>query len=167
MSRPDYLYLAFDRRLFCSSKKMNCAQKNEQTMKSSQGTGSTDRRKRSRMLDAEVGASIRLHRKNAKMTLQGLADRLGIAYQQVQKYETGVNRVGAGRLLEIAEILNIPVASFFENSRLRSDETAAVTDPEVALQGRQLMVSFMRIKDPQKRRTALAYVKSLSEPEAT
>jgi len=146
---------------------MNCAQKNEHQMKPSQGPGPTDRRKRSRMLDAEVGASIRLHRKNAKMTLQGLADRLGIAYQQVQKYETGVNRVGAGRLLEIAEILNIPVASFFESSRPRGDDTTPVADPEVALQGRQLMVSFMRIRDPQKRRTALAYVKSLSDSEAT
>lgn len=146
---------------------MNCAQKNEHTMKSSQGTGSTDRRKRSRLLDAEVGQSIRLHRKNAKMTLQGLADRLGIAYQQVQKYETGVNRVGAGRLMEIAEILDIPVANFFEGTR-GADGAASTNapDPEVALQGRQLLVSFMRIKDPQKRRTALAYLRSLSEPES-
>lgn len=131
-------------------------------MKSAQGTASTDRRKRSRLLDAEVGQSIRLHRKNAKMTLQGLADRLGIAYQQVQKYETGVNRVGAGRLMEIAEILNIPVANFFEGPR---QDTAGTSDPEAALQGRQLLVSFMRIKDPQKRRTALAYLRSLAEQE--
>lgn len=146
---------------------MNCAQKNEKTMKSAPGTGSTDRRRRSRLLDAEVGQSIRLHRKNAKMTLQGLADRLGIAYQQVQKYETGVNRVGAGRLMEIAEILNIPVANFFEGTRAHGDDGAAnAPDPEVALQGRQLLVSFMRIKDPQKRRAALAYLRSLSEQES-
>jgi transcriptional regulator with XRE-family HTH domain len=135
-------------------------------MKSSQGTGATDRRKRSRMLDAEVGQSIRLHRKNAKMTLQGLADRLGIAYQQVQKYETGVNRVGAGRLMEIAEILSIPVASFFEGTQVDAATAAHASDPETALQGRQLMASFARIKDPQKRRSALAYVRSLSEPES-
>jgi transcriptional regulator with XRE-family HTH domain len=142
---------------------MSCAPKNEHTMKSAQGTGSTDRRKRSRLLDAEVGQSIRLHRKNAKMTLQGLADRLGIAYQQVQKYETGVNRVGAGRLMEIAEILNIPVANFFEGPR---EDPANTPDPEVALQGRQLLISFMRIKDPQKRRTALAYLRSLAEQQS-
>jgi transcriptional regulator with XRE-family HTH domain len=143
--------------------------KSERLMKSAQGSGPTDRRKRSRMLDAEVGQSIRLHRKNAKMTLQGLADRLGIAYQQVQKYETGVNRVGAGRLMEIAEILNIPVANFFECPRGRVEEAAAAAgsapDPETALQGRQLLVSFLRIKDPQKRRAALAYIRSLAEPE--
>ena len=142
---------------------------NEKAMKSAAGPGPTDRRKRSRMLDAEVGQSIRLYRKNAKMTLQGLADRLGIAYQQVQKYETGVNRVGAGRLMEIAEILDIPVASFFETPRGRFEDAAAATgttaDPETALQGRQLLVSFLRIKDPQKRRAALAYMKSLSEQD--
>jgi transcriptional regulator with XRE-family HTH domain len=144
---------------------MNSAPKNEHTMKAAQGTGSTDKRRRSRMLDAEVGQSIRMHRKNAKMTLQGLADKLGIAYQQVQKYETGVNRVGAGRLLEIAEILSIPVASFFENSRGMGGE--APSDAEATQQGRQLLHTFMRIKDPQKRRAALAYLKSLSEQEAT
>jgi transcriptional regulator with XRE-family HTH domain len=103
------------------------------------------------------------------MTLQGLADRLGIAYQQVQKYETGVNRVGAGRLMEIAEILNIPVASFFDSPRGRIEDAATASgtsaDPEMALQGRQLLVSFLRIKDPQKRRAALAFIRSLSEPE--
>jgi transcriptional regulator with XRE-family HTH domain len=142
---------------------MNCAQKNEITMKSAQGSGSADRRKRSRMLDAEVGQSIRQHRKNAKMTLQGLADRLGIAYQQVQKYETGVNRVGAGRLMEIAEILAIPVASFFDASSATEEAGA---ESEAVVQGRQLMVAFMRIKDPQKRKAALVYVRSLAEPES-
>lgn len=135
-------------------------------MISSQGPAASDRRKRSRVLDAEVGQSIRLHRKNAKMTLQGLADRLGIAYQQVQKYETGVNRVGAGRLMEIAEILNIPVASFFEGPQGRADETAAPQDAEAAMQGRQLLGAFARISDPQKRRAALAYIRSLAEQES-
>jgi Predicted transcriptional regulators len=143
---------------------MNCAQKNEIEMKSAQGSGSsTDRRKRSRLLDAEVGQSIRHHRKNAKMTLQGLADKLGIAYQQVQKYETGVNRVGAGRLMEIAEILDIPVSSFFE-----APGAGAVdgSDVEAVQQGHQVLASFLKIKDPQKRKAALTYVRSLGEVEA-
>lgn len=135
-------------------------------MKSAQGSGpSPDRRKRSRLLDAEVGQSIRHHRKNAKMTLQGLADRLGIAYQQVQKYETGVNRIGAGRLIEIAEILNIPVACFFENSQPQSGDVGQPSDAETQLQGRQILVSFLKIKDPQKRRAALAYIRSLADSD--
>jgi len=132
-------------------------------MKAAQGSGSTDRRKRSRLLDAEVGQSIRHHRKNAKLTLQSLADRLGIAYQQVQKYETGVNRVGAGRLMEIAEILNVPVASFFDGSHAPGDESADESD--VVQQGRQIMAVFMAIKDPQKRKTALAYLRSIADAE--
>jgi transcriptional regulator with XRE-family HTH domain len=115
------------------------------------------------MLDAEVGQSIRQHRKNAKMTLQGLADRLGIAYQQVQKYETGVNRVGAGRLMEIAEILAVPVANFFDATHVADEEGS---ETETAVQGRQMLAAFMRIKDPQKRVTALAYVRSLSDAES-
>jgi transcriptional regulator with XRE-family HTH domain len=141
---------------------MNCAQKNEIAMKSSQEPNlSPDRRKRSRLLDAEVGQSIRHHRKSAKMTLQGLADKLGIAYQQVQKYETGVNRVGAGRLMEIAEILNIPVSNFFGAPVAATAETT--NDSDAALLGRQLLVNFMKIKDPEKRKEALAYIKSLAE----
>lgn len=143
---------------------MNCAQKNEIAMTSSQDPGlSSDRRKRSRLLDAEVGQSIRLHRKSAKMTLQGLADKLGIAYQQVQKYETGVNRVGAGRLMEIAEILNIPVSNFFDSTVTPTNGETASSESDATLLGRQLLVSFMKIKDPQKRATAVAYIKSLAD----
>lgn len=143
---------------------MNCVRKNEITMKSAQGPVPADRRKRSRVLDAEVGQSIRHHRKNAKMTLQSLADRLGIAYQQVQKYETGVNRVGAGRLMEIAEILNVPVARFFDVPHPGAEEAGAEGELESVL-GRQVVLAFLRIKDPQKRKAALAYVQSLSESE--
>jgi len=132
-----------------------------------------ERRKRSSTLDAEVGMRIRSHRKQAKMTLQMLANSLGIAYQQVQKYETGVNRIGAGRLMEIAEILGIPVASFFSDpdrsayEKRSLAETAVTSDAkcEAALQGRQLLVAFLRIKDLNRRKLALAYVRSLVEPE--
>jgi transcriptional regulator with XRE-family HTH domain len=131
----------------------------ELTMKSP--AGPSERRKRSRMLDAEVGLSIRIHRKNAKMTLQSLADKLGIAYQQVQKYETGVNRIGAGRLMEIAEILGVPVSSFFDIERRHAPNTAP--DADAALQGRQLLASYLRIRDPEKRRMVLAYVHSMAD----
>lgn len=95
------------------------------------------------------------------MTLQGLADRLGIAYQQVQKYETGVNRVGAGRLMEIAEILGVPVASFFDAPHGEPSES----EGEAALQARQAAAALLRIKDPQKRKAALAHLRSLADGE--
>ena len=105
------------------------------------------------------------------MTLQVLADKLGIAYQQLQKYETGINRVGAGRLMEIAEILNIPVASFFvmqgegTQETLTSGGPGAGTGMDATLQGHSLLISFLRIKDPAKRKQALVYVRALAEPE--
>ena len=59
--------------------------------------------------DTEVGESIRAHRLIAGMSQTDLANKLGVSFQQVQKYEKGVNRVGAGRLPQIAEIFNIPI----------------------------------------------------------
>jgi transcriptional regulator with XRE-family HTH domain len=60
--------------------------------------------------DAVVGSNIRLHRLARHMSQTDLADGIGITFQQVQKYEKGVNRVGAARLVRIATVLNVPVA---------------------------------------------------------
>jgi transcriptional regulator with XRE-family HTH domain len=142
-------------------------------MTSPQNNRPMEIRRRSSALDAHVGTRIRAHRKGARMTLQVLADKLGIAYQQLQKYETGINRVGAGRLMEIAEILNIPVASFFVLQGEGTQETlapngsgaAAGAGMDATLQGHSLLISFLRIKDHSKRKQALAYVRALAEPE--
>lgn len=64
-------------------------------------------------MDAQVGQAIRAHRLMAGLSQTELADRLGITFQQVQKYEKGMNRVGAGRLSRIARILGVPIATFF------------------------------------------------------
>ena len=62
-------------------------------------------------IDAEVGHRIRIHRNARGMSQTALGDELGVTFQQVQKYEKGVNRVGAGRLTRIAGILAIPVGA--------------------------------------------------------
>lgn len=64
--------------------------------------------------DKHVGDKIRNARKLAKLTQTQLGEKLGISFQQVQKYEKGTNRVGSSRLWDISEILDIPVAAFFE-----------------------------------------------------
>lgn len=64
--------------------------------------------------DTEIGESIRVHRMLAGMSQSGLADRLGVSLQQVQKYEKGANRIGAGRLYQIAGIFDIPVGALFD-----------------------------------------------------
>jgi transcriptional regulator with XRE-family HTH domain len=65
-------------------------------------------------VDVHVGKRIRQRRWMVGMTQQQLAEQVGIKFQQIQKYETGMNRVSASRLWDIAESLTVPVAFFFE-----------------------------------------------------
>jgi transcriptional regulator with XRE-family HTH domain len=65
------------------------------------------------LLDQQVGSRVRLRRLMLKLSQTDLADGLGLTFQQVQKYEKGMNRIGAGRLQQIAHILHLPVTSFF------------------------------------------------------
>lgn len=65
-------------------------------------------------VDIHVGQMIRTTRRTRAMTQQMLAARIGVKFQQVQKYETGANRVSASRLWEIARVLDVPVNHFFD-----------------------------------------------------
>ncbi len=65
-------------------------------------------------VDVHVGKRIRHRRWLVGMTQQQLAERVGIKFQQIQKYETGANRVSASRLWDIADALEVPVSFFFE-----------------------------------------------------
>ncbi len=64
-------------------------------------------------VDKSVGAQIRVARRRAGLTQKDLAERLNLSFQQVQKYEKGMNRVAAGTLADIAKVLDMPIASFF------------------------------------------------------
>lgn len=66
------------------------------------------------LVDVHVGQRIRHRRWTIGMTQQQLADAVGIKFQQIQKYETGMNRVSASRLWDIAQAMDVPVAFFFE-----------------------------------------------------
>lgn len=66
------------------------------------------------MVDVHVGKRIRQRRWLIGMTQQTLADAVGIKFQQIQKYETGANRVSASRLWDIGEAMGVPVAFFFD-----------------------------------------------------
>jgi transcriptional regulator with XRE-family HTH domain len=77
--------------------------------------------KRPDPVDVEVGHRIRIERLSRGLSQTALANQLGVTFQQVQKYEKGVNRVGAGRLTKIAEVLGVPVGSFFSGKELRGD----------------------------------------------
>jgi len=125
--------------------------------------------------DIEVGQSIRHYRKAAKMSMKVLADRLGVSHQQVEKYERGLNRIAAGRLMEVADILNVPLSAFFPpQARAANGEMSAVEaspfmngdgakEDTQAVEAFLLVKAFFEIDDPARRLDALAYVRSLAE----
>ena len=78
--------------------------------------------KRPDPVDVEVGHRIRIERLARGLSQTALANQLGVTFQQVQKYEKGVNRVGAGRLTKIAEVLGLPVGMFFTGKEILDSE---------------------------------------------
>ncbi len=103
------------------------------------------------------------------MSQEKLGDFLGLTFQQVQKYEKGVNRIGAGRLFEIARILGVPIDFFYDGVAAAIDGPAAAPVMEFVSSGEglQLSLAFMKIKDPKVRKRVLDLVKSLANEEET
>ena len=67
-------------------------------------------------IDKHVGSRVRMRRMMLAMSQEKLGDALGLTFQQVQKYEKGTNRIGASRLQQISQILQVPVSFFFEGA---------------------------------------------------
>jgi transcriptional regulator with XRE-family HTH domain len=76
---------------------------------------------RTQDIDRHVGARIRERRIMLGLTQQQLADLIGVTYQQAHKYERGINRVSAGRLFEVAQVLSVPVSYFFDGLEQESE----------------------------------------------
>lgn len=66
-------------------------------------------------IDAHVGKRVRIRRKILSMSQTKLGDAIGLTFQQIQKYERGANRIGASRLFELSEVLDVPVSYFFDD----------------------------------------------------
>lgn len=103
-------------------------------------------------VDAHVGKRIRHRRWMVGMTQQQLADRVGIKFQQIQKYETGMNRVSASRLWDIAEVLGVPISFFFEGLSDSDARAAAVGDMMTDKEALELVRSYYAIPEAQRRR---------------
>lgn len=108
-------------------------------------------------VDVHVGKRIRHRRWTLGTTQQQLADKVGIKFQQIQKYETGANRVSASRLWDIAGALNVPVSFFFEgmDSHAAVDSSASPDMPDDILSDREaleLLRSYYAIPEAQRRR---------------
>jgi transcriptional regulator with XRE-family HTH domain len=71
-------------------------------------------RKQPDSVDKAVGRNVRLHRMAAKLSQHELGRKIGVTFQQVQKYEKGTNRIGASRLNRISEVLDVPIPTLFD-----------------------------------------------------
>jgi transcriptional regulator with XRE-family HTH domain len=108
-------------------------------------------------IDIEVGARIRLRRKQLALSQTALANAIGLTFQQVQKYERGANRVSASVLVRIAHQLNTTVSALVgEGERALPNDlwTAGSTE---------LLAGFSRISSPQVRQAVLALVAQLAD----
>jgi transcriptional regulator with XRE-family HTH domain len=112
--------------------------------------------------DAMVGASIRVHRLAAEMSQTDLGAQLGITFQQIQKYEKGTNRVGAGRLLKIAGILDVPITVFYGTGK-QSAAGRSVMHLLADKDAYKLALAFAKIKNPRLRHTLVSLVQNLAE----
>ena len=107
-------------------------------------------------VDVHVGKRVRHRRWLIGMTQQQLAEKVGIKFQQIQKYETGANRVSASRLWDISDAMDVPVSFFFEGLDGEEKTTAADTPVPTDLMGDKealdLIRSYYSIPENQRRR---------------
>jgi transcriptional regulator with XRE-family HTH domain len=124
--------------------------------------------------DAHVGQRVRMRRLMLGMSQSNVADALGVTFQQLQKYEKGVNRISASRLQHISQILQVPVTFFFEGAPHVPGEERAQTDAPfpkfvsdylVTSDGLNLTKAFMQIRDPKLRRAVVNLVEQIADSE--
>jgi transcriptional regulator with XRE-family HTH domain len=130
-------------------------------------------------VDVYVGKRIRLRRRVLGLTQQEFADKLGLTFQQVQKYETAMNRVGASRLWDISRVLNVQIDYFFENMdsdtarqspRAKSDGKISVIvndDPMHQAETIELVTAYYKIKNRHAAQYLLCMLQELAKSVAS
>jgi transcriptional regulator with XRE-family HTH domain len=122
-------------------------------------------------VDTHVGLKIRARRNLLGLSQTELADAAGITFQQIQKYEKGANRVGAGRLMQFSEALGVPPSYFFEGAPTVGKKQPAPQEGELpegsivsflgTREGAALVRAFMAIKQKPIRQSAIAFLETL------
>jgi transcriptional regulator with XRE-family HTH domain len=117
-------------------------------------------------VDNQIGVRVRMRRLTLDMSQQKLAADLGISFQQVQKYEKGVNRIGASRLRQLAEILQVPITFFYEDFPTRGKRQAAqpssISDFLGSGDGLALAEAFVSIRDARQRRRLVILAEAMA-----
>lgn len=117
-------------------------------------------------VDVYVGRRVRAARMAHGRSQEELAHALGVSFQQVQKYEKGVNRIGTGRLHAIAEFLDEPLTYFFdgiEKPQSGRPGMSAITDALSTKEGVRIAVALSRIRNPETRRRIADLLESMIE----
>ncbi len=125
-------------------------------------------------VDRRLGQRVRTRRLEIGMSQEKLADLLGVTFQQVQKYEKGINRIAASRLFDIASSLDMPVSSFFEGlTPARAPGVAEngggesfIYDVLATPEGLQLVTLFSAIESPKVRKRVVELVRAIAEENA-
>ena len=126
-------------------------------------------------VDKYVGSRVRMRRIMLGMSQEKLGEALGLTFQQVQKYEKGTNRVGASRIQQISEILQVPVSFLFEGGPsgtvgaegfAEGTSPAYVSDFLATSEGLALTRAFTRIADAKLRRSIVELVEQIAAREA-
>jgi transcriptional regulator with XRE-family HTH domain len=121
-------------------------------------------------IDIEIGSRVRMRRVSIGMSQEKLGDLLGLTFQQVQKYEKGMNRISVARLVDIAKILNVDIDFFFDGVKSGKDESGFadsgappyVADMMSTPEGLQLVRTFASIKSPKIRKSIVQLVTTLA-----
>jgi transcriptional regulator with XRE-family HTH domain len=130
-------------------------------------------------IDIHVGSRVRFRRMLLGMSQEKLGEKLGLTFQQVQKYEKGINRIGASRLFDLAQVLGVSVQFFYEEAPASepkqgaSDVVAEQPDEHSIVaflrsrDGLELNKAFVRISDAKARRAIVELVRSLANDTET
>src|SRR5580693_3683324 len=125
-------------------------------------------------VDEHVGSRVRMRRLMLGLSQGKLADQLELTFQQVQKYEKGSNRIGAGRLHQLSHILDVPVSFFFEGApkptglpsrRRDAPSPHYLTDFLATTNGQALAKAFMRIKRTAVRRSIVRMLEAIADED--
>ncbi len=130
-------------------------------------------------IDIHVGSRVRFRRMLLGMSQEKLGEKLGLTFQQVQKYEKGINRIGASRLFDLAQVLGVSVQFFYEEAPVSEpkqtvpDGFAEKPDEHSIVEflrsrdGLELNKAFVRISDAKARRAIVELVRSLANDTGT
>ena len=117
--------------------------------------------KRPSSIDAAVGRNVRIWRMARGLSQAQLASRLGVTFQQLQKYEVGANRIGTGRLVKLAAILGVPIAVLFEGTN-GGGETSSLLSLVADSRSFRLAHAFAAITNPSLRLSLVNLVQQVA-----